>query len=30
LRDAVNSTADALTFQQLLEAGAEKSKMYYI
>lgn len=30
LRDAVNSTADALTFQQLLEAGGEKNKMYYI
>ncbi len=30
LRDAVNNTADALTFQQLLEAGADKGKMYYI
>jgi len=30
LRDAVSSTADALTFQQLLEAGADRSKMYYI
>ncbi len=30
LRDAVNNSADALTFQQLLEAGADKGKMYYI
>jgi Rrf2 family protein len=30
LRDAVNTTADAITFQQLLEAEADKGKMYYI
>jgi len=30
LRDALNATADAITFQQLVEAGAEKGKMYYI
>jgi Rrf2 family protein len=30
LRDSVNSTANAITFQQLLEAGADKGKMYYI
>jgi Rrf2 family protein len=30
LREAVNGAADAITFQQLLEAGAEKGKMYYI
>jgi Rrf2 family protein len=30
LRQAVNQTADAITFQELLEAGAEKGKMYYI
>ncbi len=27
---AVNNTADAITFQQLLEASHEKGKMYYI
>jgi Rrf2 family transcriptional regulator, cysteine metabolism repressor len=30
LRDTVNQTADSITFQQLLEAGLEKGKMYYI
>lgn len=30
VRDAVNRTAEAITFQQLLEAGAGKEKMYYI
>jgi len=30
LSKAVNSTADAITFQQLAEASAEKGKMYYI
>jgi Rrf2 family cysteine metabolism transcriptional repressor len=30
MRDAVNDTADAITFQQLLEAGGDKGKMYYI
>ena len=30
LRQAVNQTADAITFQELLEASAEKGKMYYI
>jgi Rrf2 family protein len=27
---AVNNTADAITFQQLLDASNEKGKMYYI
>jgi Rrf2 family protein len=30
LRKAVNDTADAVTFQQMVEAGLEKGKMYYI
>jgi Rrf2 family protein len=30
LRDAVNDAADAVTFQQLLEASVSKGKMYYI
>src|SRR5208282_6540868 len=30
LRAAVNEAADAITFQQLLEASNEKGKMYYI
>ncbi|HEY5910332.1 MAG TPA: Rrf2 family transcriptional regulator [Verrucomicrobiae bacterium] len=30
LRDALDTTAAAITFQQLLEEGAEKEKMYYI
>lgn len=30
LQNAVNQTADSITFQQLLEAGQEKGKMYYI
>ncbi len=30
LRQAVNQTADAITFQELLEHSAEKGKMYYI
>jgi len=30
LRDAVNRTADAVTFQQLVEASQDKGKMYYI
>lgn len=30
LRDSVNATADAITFQDLVEAGADKEKMYYI
>ena len=30
LRDTIEATADAITFQQLLEEGAEKDKMYYI
>jgi Rrf2 family protein len=30
LREAVNHTADSITFQQLLDATAEKGKMYYI
>ena len=30
LQKAVETTADAITFQQLLEDGAEKEKMYYI
>jgi|GEM_PF-60368 len=30
LRRAVNQTADAITFQQLLDESLEKGKMYYI
>jgi Rrf2 family transcriptional regulator, cysteine metabolism repressor len=30
LQRAVEEAADAITFQQLLEEGAEKEKMYYI
>jgi Rrf2 family protein len=30
LRRAVNQTADAITFQQLIEAGLDRGKMYYI
>ncbi len=30
LQQALESTADAITFQQLLEESAEKEKMYYI
>jgi DNA-binding IscR family transcriptional regulator len=30
LRQAVEGTAGAITFQQLLEESAEKEKMYYI
>jgi Rrf2 family transcriptional regulator, cysteine metabolism repressor len=30
LQRAVNDSADAITFQQLLEERAEKEKMYYI
>jgi Rrf2 family transcriptional regulator, cysteine metabolism repressor len=30
LQQAMVTTADAVTFQQLLEEGAEKEKMYYI
>ena len=30
LQDATNAAADAMTFQQLLDQGAEKEKMYYI
>ena len=30
LRRALEETADAITFQQLLEEGAAKEKMYYI
>lgn len=30
VRLAVNQAADAITFQELLEKGAEKGKMYYI
>ncbi len=30
LQLALETTADAITFQQLLEEGAEKEKMYYI
>jgi Rrf2 family transcriptional regulator, cysteine metabolism repressor len=30
LQDAVNQAADAINFQQLLEQGLEKEKMYYI
>jgi Rrf2 family protein len=30
LQQALEATADAITFQQLLEESAEKEKMYYI
>ena len=30
LQNALDQTADSITFQQLLEQGAEKEKMYYI
>jgi Rrf2 family cysteine metabolism transcriptional repressor len=30
LQQALETTADAITFQQLLEEGAAKEKMYYI
>ncbi|MGA3181855.1 MAG: Rrf2 family transcriptional regulator [Verrucomicrobiota bacterium] len=30
LRQAVNQSADSITFQELLEQSAEKGKMYYI
>jgi Rrf2 family protein len=30
LQTALDKTADAITFQQLLDEGAEKEKMYYI
>ena len=30
LSDSVNSAADAITFQELMEAGPDKGKMYYI
>ncbi len=30
LREAVNQSANAITFQELLERSAEKGKMYYI
>ncbi len=30
LRQSAEAVADAITFQQLLEEGAEKAKMYYI
>ncbi len=30
LQEAVENTAGSITFQKLLEAGAEKEKMYYI
>jgi DNA-binding IscR family transcriptional regulator len=30
LREAVNQTANAITFQELLEDSTEKGKMYYI
>jgi DNA-binding IscR family transcriptional regulator len=30
LQDAANEAADGITFQQLLEQGSEKEKMYYI
>jgi Rrf2 family transcriptional regulator, cysteine metabolism repressor len=30
LRRAVNQTADAITFQQMLDASLDKGKMYYI
>ena len=30
LQETLDQTADSITFQQLLEQGAEKEKMYYI
>lgn len=30
LQEAMENTASAITFQQLLDAGVEKEKMYYI
>lgn len=30
LKDAVDRAADGITFQQLLDEGADKEKMYYI
>ena len=30
LQQAVNTAADAITFQQLLDEGADKREMYYI
>lgn len=30
LQKAVNQTADSITFQQLVEEGMDKGKMYYI
>lgn len=30
LREAINAAADAITFQQLVDASSEKGKMYYI
>lgn len=30
LQDALDQTADTITFQRLLEDGADKEKMYYI
>jgi len=30
LKNAVDEAADKITFQQLLDEGAEKEKMYYI
>ncbi len=30
LQDAIERAADGINFQQLLEAGADKEKMYYI
>jgi hypothetical protein len=30
LQQALNATAEAITFQQLLDEGVEKEKMYYI
>jgi DNA-binding IscR family transcriptional regulator len=30
VRQAVNQTADSITFQELLEQGVDKGKMYYI
>jgi Rrf2 family cysteine metabolism transcriptional repressor len=30
LREAADRAADSITFQQMLDAGAEKGKMYYI
>ena len=30
LQNALNQTADSISFQRLLEQGAEKEKMYYI